>query len=149
MTALLNVPLAGVTAGTYVGSTYQIRAQSGEAPPPTAITAQKTFATATGGTTLDTYLQTSFDGGATWSDVVHFAQDVTTATRAVAGVSAVSTAAAPTAATDAAQTVNTINQGTFGSLWRVKYVTTGTYTGGNLRVDVDGAGLVPYGVGTS
>jgi hypothetical protein len=151
MTAILNVAYGGnLVAGTYLSAVYQVRAQSGQAPMPAAFSAQKTFATATGGTTTDTYLQTSFDGGTTWCDVVHFPQNVTAATQVTAGVAAANAAAtAPLAVTDGTQTVNTINQGVFGSLWRVKYITTGTYTSGNLRVDICGMGLVPYGAGTS
>ena len=136
MTALLNVPLTGLAAGTYQSLPLELQNEL-----TTQFSLQKTFATATGGTSCDTYVQTSFDGGTTWADVVHFAQDALTATRAVAGVTSVSTAAAPTAATDGAQTVNTINQGLFGPWWRVKYVLVGSYTSGNLRVDSGGAGL--------
>jgi hypothetical protein len=136
MSILINQNLAGVGAGTYTTPTLELQNELA-----TRMTFQKTFAAAGGGTSLDTYVQTSVDGGTTWTDAIHFAQDTTTAARAVCGLSAVSTAAAPTAATDGAQTVNTINQGMFGQHWRVKYVVVGAYTSGNLRVDASGVGL--------
>jgi len=51
-------------------------------------------------------------------------------------------------ATDGTQAVNTVTAGMFGSWWRVKYITTGTY-GGNTTLRVDAIGnvmLVPAGV---
>lgn len=138
MTALVNVPLAGLAAGTYASLPLELQTIEG---PFQGLTAQLNFAAAGGGTSVDTYVQTSLDGGGTWCDAIHFAQNTLTAARAVAGLSATSSGAAPTAATDGAQTVNTINQGTFGTLWRVKYVIVGAYTSGNLRVDISGASL--------
>jgi len=136
MSILINQNLAGVGAGTYTSSPLELQDETA-----TRLTFQLNFSAATGGTSVDTYVQTSVDGGGTWADAIHFAQSTTTAARALAGLSAVSSAAAPTAATDGTQTVNTINQGVFGPLWRVKYVVVGSYLTGNLRVDSGGVGL--------
>jgi len=136
MTILINQNLAGVGAGTYTTPTLELQDELAD-----RLSFQLTFGAAGGGTSIDTYVQTSLDGGTTWADAIHFPQNTTTAARSVAGLSAVSSGAAPTAATDGTQTVNTINQGVFGQHWRVKYTVVGGYTSGSLRVDSAGVGL--------
>jgi hypothetical protein len=74
---------------------------------------------------VDAYLQTNVDGGAVqWADVAHFAfatSSLVTVTKAAADVAF--TQGAPTDAGLAAGTTNSL----IGPLWRVKYVTAGTY----------------------
>lgn len=95
----------------------------------TYICAQAVFAYGAGGTTVKVWLQTSLDGATTWCDIMNFAFTTAAGNK----VSAVTTAIAPATQgatpTDATLADNTINQGTIGSLFRVKYTTTGTYTG--------------------
>jgi hypothetical protein len=88
----------------------------------------------TGGSTADAWLQTSLDGQATWQDVVncHF----TTAARLVVALASSNVPAAPNApvaASDGTLAANT-SLNIFGGWWRVKYTTTGTYTGGTKLV---------------
>src|SRR5262245_47659056 len=131
MTAILNVnPVPA--AGTYVGPTYQLREPSGSNP---VMEAQATFTFGSGAaTTLNTYIQTSFDGGLTWADVISFTQFTTASARFVASV--VQGAFASAAATDGTLAAASNNAGLFGPWWRVKYVVVGTYGGGTtLRVD--------------
>jgi hypothetical protein len=143
MTALLNVPVPA--AGTYTGSAYQLRVPRAGAN--AVMTIQETLTVTSGGTSIQVYVQTSFDGGVTWCDAIAFAALATSAARFTAAV--VQAALGPAiAATDGTQTTNTVNAGVFGSWWRVKYVVVGTYVGANLRVDAfSNVGLVPAGVG--
>jgi hypothetical protein len=90
------------------------------------------YATLTGGTggTLDVYLQTSFDGGTTWYDYVHFAQKasgaaVTTVGVGIppAGVTALTATGKGSLLTPAVGlAVNTIIGGPWGDLMRAVYV---------------------------
>src|SRR5262249_46594568 len=106
-----------------------------------------TFTYGSGGTTADVYIQTSFDGGVTWSDAIHFAQLALASARFIAAVGQAGLGPA-VAGTDGTLAVNTVTAGMFGSLWRVKYVTVGTYAGNTtLRIDAIGnVMLVPAGV---
>lgn len=90
-----------------------------------------------GGTTIKVFLQTSYDGGQTWRDVICQAFTTASAQKA-AGVSTEVASAATTAATDGTQTDDTINQGLLGPRFRVKVITAGTYAGGTtLTVSVE------------
>jgi len=139
MTAILNVTVPA--AGTYAGPTWQLRVPAGAQP---VLEAQANFTFGSGAaTTLNTYLQTSFDGGVTWCDVVSFTQFTTASARIAASV--IQGAVAPAAATDgtlAAGSANTL----FGPWWRVKYVVVGAYTASTLRIDAfSNVGIVPAG----
>ena len=142
MTALLNVAVPA--AGTYTGPAYQLRLPAGLGP---IMSVQETLTITSGGTTIQVYLQTSYDSGVTWCDVLAFAVLTTAAARFVGSV--VQAALAPAIApSDGALTTNTAAAGIFGSWWRVKYVVVGVYVGANLRVDAfANDGLVPAGVG--
>jgi hypothetical protein len=154
MPNLLNTPIAA--AGTFTGPIYQIRQGPMQAGAPMSLCAEKLFTWAAGGTSVDTYLQTSLDGGNTWDDVVHWAQNLAASDAggrplyaSVNSLTVLPTTGAPVATTDGAQTVNTTNLGLFGQWWRVKYVVVGTYTGlTTLRVDVACSDMVPAGVGS-
>jgi len=140
MAAILNVTVPA--AGTYVGPTYQVRLPSGVNP---VMGAQATFTYGSGGTTVNAYLQTSFDGGQTWCDVISFTQFALASARIVTNV--VQAAVAPAAATDgtlAAASANAL----FGGWWRVKYVVVGAYAATTLRIDAfTNVGIVPAGAG--
>lgn len=140
MANLLNVAVTtAVTA--QVGSTFQAKSVPGGAMPQ-GITAQGTV-TGSGGTSIQWWLQTSLDGGTTWCDVMSFSH--TTAGRAVgSAASSPATAVAPAAATDGTQASAAVNN-IFGPIWRVKYTSVGTWTTGNLRVDVFAGNVVPTG----
>jgi hypothetical protein len=90
------------------------------------------FTRASGGTTLDAYLQTSFDGGTTWVDIMNHSY----ATTSLSKMSSVScfpffaaSAYVPLAPGDGALSANTSVQGLLGDRLRLKYVVVGTYTG--------------------
>jgi len=88
---------------------------------------QGNFLYGSGGTTAKAWVQTSFDGGATWIDIASFAF-TTAALRKVVGLS-VNIAATHATPTDGSLADNTINNGLIGDRLRVKYTTTGTYAG--------------------
>lgn len=81
-----------------------------------------------GGTTTKVWLQTSLDGGATWIDIANHAFTTAALSKVSAVVSTTALAAGATPG-DAALADNTIVSGLFGDRFRVKYTTTGTYTG--------------------
>ena len=85
------------------------------------------FVRAAGGTTAKAWVQTSLDGGTSWMDIAHFAFTTTTAQRAYHLTAAAVTAIA--IPTDGTLGDNTSVNGFLGGLYRVKYTTTGTYTG--------------------
>lgn len=81
-----------------------------------------------GGTSVKCYVQTSIDGGVTWADIMSFAF-TTSAGSKVSAVRASVALAAAVAPTDGSLADNTILDGLLGDRLRLKYVTTGTYTG--------------------
>lgn len=93
------------------------------------------FVGGTAGTSVKAYVQTSFDKGVTWIDVICFAF----ANTAVVKINAINygiAVAANITPTDGTLTDNTILNGVFGDQIRLKYVTVGTYSGGtSLEVD--------------
>ena len=93
---------------------------------------QANFTYASGGTSVDAYVQTSLDNGVTWIDIAEFSF-TTSSLRKVFNLTnlAVTSIATPT---DGALTANTCVNGILGSLYRVKYVTVGTYAATTLVI---------------
>jgi hypothetical protein len=87
------------------------------------------FTYGSGGTTCKAWVQTSFDGGTTWLDVVNFAF-TTASLNKVGAISAAIAAAAPATPTTQTLADNTMNNGLLGDRLRVVITTTGTYAGG-------------------
>lgn len=140
MAILLNVAIT-TAVSLQVGSVYQLRAGPGAGVVPSSMAAQGTCA-GTAGSTMVWWLQTSFDGGTTWCDALAFSHAA--AGRAAGIVLSNPTAGvAPAAPTDGGGAPPFVVNGMYAGLWRVKYSSTGTWTNGNLRVDVFGNGIVP------
>ena len=99
---------------------------------PVSLTLQANFTYGSGGTSADAYVQTSLDGGSTWMDVAEFGFTTSSARKAFNLTNAAVTSVATPG--DAALTANTCVNGFLGSLYRVKYVTTGTYAGSTTLV---------------
>jgi hypothetical protein len=96
---------------------------------------QANFLYGADGTTVKAYVQTSLDGGSTWLDIMSFAF-ATTAVNKVSAVVATTALAAAGTPTDGSLADNTILNGLLGDRIRVKYVTTGTYSGAtSLEID--------------
>lgn len=138
---LLNVPVTTAVAAQ-ISATFQIRGV-GAGVTPSSIAVQGTVV-GTVGTSMQWWLQTSFDGGTTWCDAITGFHN---AAGRLAGIvlSNPTAGAAPAACTDGTQSVGTsaVQNGIYAGLWRVKYTTVGTWTTGNLKIDVFGNGIVP------
>ena len=105
---------------------------------PRNLTAQANFVYGSGGTTVDAYLQTSLDGGVTWTDIANFHFTTASARKAV-NLSAATPVTTPVALTDGSMSSNSCQDGLLGFIFRLKYVTVGTYAAGTtLRVDIQG-----------
>jgi hypothetical protein len=139
-TTLLNVAITTAVAGL-VGTVFQVRGRDAERP--AIMAAQGTFV-GTAGTSCTWWLQTSLDQGISWSDALAYAH---VAAGRAGGVicSNPGAGAAPVLLTDGTATSPFVQSGIFGSLWRIKYSSLGTWTLGNLRVDVDSDGIVSTG----
>jgi hypothetical protein len=125
------------TAGTYLSG--QINMRDGAARLPLNIVGNLTFVYGSGGTSINVYLQTSFDVGVTWMDVVAFLQ-LTTASAKQLGTVIRSAAVTPGVFRDANTTAGQVFQ-FVGPLWRAKAVVIGTYAGNStLHLDVSGDG---------
>ena len=112
-------PIAAAVTGS-VGSTINLG-------PVQALTLFASFLYGAGGTTVKAWVQTSFDGGATWMDIANFAFTTAAAKRA-------HHLTAPVNATIVTPGDATLGDGLLvnsflGPLFRVKYTTTGTYSG--------------------
>lgn len=98
------------------------------------IAAQATFAYGSGGTTAKFWLQTSFDGGTTWTDIMSWSFTTSDSTKFHVVKTAIATAANQ-AIQDAALAANTILDGVVGDRLRIKYSTTGTYVATTIKID--------------
>ena len=107
-------------------------AQTSFAQRPVSLTLQANFTYGSGGTSADAYVQTSLDGGSTWTDIAEFGFTTSSARKAFNLTNAAVTSVATPG--DGALTANTCVNGFLGSLYRVKYVTVGTYAGGTTLV---------------
>jgi hypothetical protein len=130
---LLISPAQGETfpipaAGTYLSEVVKVPA-GGQGGAWLNLALQSVFTRSSGGTSLNAYLQTSFDDGTTWVDVANHAFLVTTATKISVVNRAIAPAAQAFAPGDGALTGDTIIQGTLGDRVRLKVVIVGTYVG--------------------
>lgn len=102
---------------------------------PSSIAVQATFTYGSGGTTVDAYLQTSLDSGATWIDIAQFHFALASA-RFVYNLNSQTPVTAEYTPTDGTLAANTSKDGIVGPLYQVKLASAGTYAGSNLRIDV-------------
>jgi hypothetical protein len=107
---------------------------SGVTPPITDLSGMRylvvmaNFLYGAAGTTVKAWVQTSLDGGLTWIDVMSFAFLLAAANK-VSAVGVYTALAAVAVPGDGVLADNTIVNGLLGDQIRVKYITTGTYTG--------------------
>jgi|ERR1051325_6200915 hypothetical protein len=94
-----------------------------------SLTAEAVFTYGSGGTSLTAYIQTSFTGGLTWTDIMAF-QFTTATARKVSSVRTAAVVAAAVTPGDGALTANTVVDGLLGDQLRVKYTSVGTYASG-------------------
>jgi hypothetical protein len=138
MPALLNNVVITTAVAAALGPTLQIRSPIGL---PTSVGIQGSLSYGSGGTTINVWVQTSFDGGGTWCDVANFSF-TTLSARSFFNVSSLTPKTTAVTPTDGALAANTCNDGMVGSQWRCKYTTTGTYAGNTqLSVDIEATGM--------
>ncbi len=87
------------------------------------------FVYGSGGTTLKLWIQTSYDNGVTWNDVISHAFTTASLTKVSAVNCYVAPAAQGGAQTDGTLADNTAINGLLGDRIRLKYTSTGTYAG--------------------
>lgn len=127
---LLNVGITGAV-GAGLSGVLKLNGQ------PRNLTIQANFIGGTGGTSVDAYVQTSLDGGATWTDIAEFSF-TNTPGRKIYNLSALTAKTSEVTPTDGNLSANTSVDGVMGSQFRCKYVTVGTYSGGTaLTIDVE------------
>lgn len=123
--ALLYNPTI-TAAGTTTSGTFKLRETSDVQ---WGISSLAVFTYGSGGTSVNVYLQTSFDQSV-WNDVISFTQFTTSSGKNAGAVSRVTSQTAPSASGDGTLAAGTIVPGLIGSWWRVKVVSVGTYAGG-------------------
>jgi hypothetical protein len=91
------------------------------------------FTYGSGGTSVDVYIQTSFDGGTTWIDIAQYSGTTASQKRAynLSALTPVTTIYTPT---DGSMTANTCKDGFIGDQLRVKFTSVGTYAGSTTMV---------------
>lgn len=88
------------------------------------------FVYGSGGTTLKVWVQTTFDQGLTWTDIMSFAHTTASLSRfSVVNTFPSTPIPAVTALTDGTLADNTLLSGLIGHQIRLKYTSTGTYGG--------------------
>lgn len=140
-TELLQVAVTAAQTAQ-VSPSYQFRSSPGQSGLPTNIALQGTFTYGSGGTSADAWMQTSLDGGSTWTDVANF-HFTTASARFQYNLSSATPVTTEYTPTDGTLAANTAKDGLIGPLWRVKYTTVGTYAGTTLRIDAFSNGIVP------
>lgn len=129
MSTLLSLPaITTALTALVTGSTKLFGA-------PRNLTVQANFVYGSGGTSVDAYLQTSLDGGATWIDVANF-HFTTSSGIKIYTLSALTPKTTAVTPTDGSLTANTAVDGVLGPMFRVKYTTVGTY-GGTTSLAID------------
>ena len=108
---------------------------------PSNLTVQGSFVYGSGGTSADAWVQTSLDGGVTWTDIANFHFTTSTA-RFIYNLSSLTPKTTQVTPADGALAANTSLDGIMGAMFRVKYTTVGTYaTATTLRVDINAGGV--------
>src|SRR5581483_275845 len=91
---------------------------------PRSLTVQGALTYGSGGTSIDAYLQTSVDGGVTWTDIAQF-HFTTASARFVYNLSSLTPVATEYTPTDGALGANTSKDGILGPLFQVKLASAG------------------------
>lgn len=121
-TLTITTPLAATTGSV-------LPAPPGKLPQVKYLVAQAVFTYGSGGTSVDAYVQTSLDQGATWIDVMEFNFLLASATK-ISACSIYGSLPTVVAPTDGSLASNTVVAGILGDRFRIKYKSAGTYAGG-------------------
>lgn len=127
---LLN--LTGIAAAIGVTATSPVKFSA----PPRSLAVQANFTYDSGGTSVDAYLQTTVDGGVTWTDIAQF-HFTTASARFLYNLNSQTPVTTEYTPTDGTLSANTAKDGILGPQFRVKYKSTGTYGGASaLSIDI-------------
>ncbi len=127
---LLTLPLTTAIATALVTPTFGLNG------PPRNLTLQGNFTYGSGGTSVDAYVQTSLDGGATWCDIANF-HFTTSSARKIVNLNSQTPETTQVTPTEGSMTANTAQDGVLGPIFRVKYQSSGTYAGTtSLSIDL-------------
>jgi hypothetical protein len=129
MTALLPTTAISNPLSATVGPTLQLNGA------PRNLTVQANFAGGTSGSSVDAYVQTTLDGGNTWTDICNF-HFTTSSARKVFNLSAATPVTSIATPSDGALSANSAQDGVLGPQFRTKYQSSGTYSSTSLRIDV-------------
>jgi hypothetical protein len=110
---------------------------------PRNLTVQAYFTYGSAGTSVDVWVQTSLDSGATWTDIANF-HFTTAGARKAINLNAQTPQTTEVALTDGTMSANTAQDGILGPQFRAKYTVVGTYVGSTLAVDVQSDQLPVY-----
>ena len=127
---LINQPIGAAATIAAVPNSKLLLTDS-----PRSLAVQAALTYGSGGTTIDAYLQTSLDGGATWIDIAQF-HFTTSSARLVFNLSSLTAITTQYTPTDGTLAANTAKDGILGPLFQVKLASAGTYANTTLRIDV-------------
>lgn len=127
--AALATITSAITTPLVTAPPFKLNAQ------PRNLTIQANFTYGSGGTSVDAYVQTSLDGGATWTDIAEF-HFTTSSARKIVNLNAQTPQTTQITPTDGGMTANTAQDGVLGPQFRVKYQSSGTYAGTTLQIDI-------------
>lgn len=122
-------------AGTYTSPQFEF-----ERNDPKNLGIEFQLAGPVGGTTVDVYVQTSFDQGVTWGDIANFHGTTSAKTRRI-NLSSLTPVTSPSTPGDGALTSDTCVDGVVGGRVRIKTVTVGTYSAGTMKTFYNGSRL--------
>jgi hypothetical protein len=140
---LLNTPITTPIAQT-TSQVFQIRPGPGGQFLPATLTLQCNMTWGSGGTAIDADLQTSIDSGVTWVDIANcnFPSVISASKRVIWTLeSSLIAAPAQIVPSDGSLAANTAVSGIYGTLFRVKWQSTGTFVATTLRIDMIANGL--------
>lgn len=113
------ITAAGTTTTTPVQLTDHVDAE---------VMLSASFTYGSGGTSVNAYVQTTLDSGATWFDIANFNFLLASAVK-ISEVASSTVAAPNYSPTDGTLAANTVKDGIIGSALRVKTIVVGTYAG--------------------
>lgn len=94
-----------------------------------------------GGTSVDAYVQTSFDGGTTWCDVCNF-HSTTSSASGIYNLSSATPVTSIATPSDGGLSANSAVDGLLGNFFRTKWTSVGTYSAGTtLSINAIAPGL--------
>ena len=104
---------------------------------------QANFTADASGSSVDAYVQTTIDAGATWMDIANFHFTTTSAIK-YANLSSFTPVTTEGTPTSGGMTANAVQDGVLGPAFRIQYKSAGTYNTAHIRIDLQGVDI-PFG----